>query len=246
VVASTSGLPGWSATHRAGHGWCAQDDLLSVTLDGARDLAVIHQVGRDALRYVSEFRITSYARARSRAMAQYPWRMKPTPAADPTTYETWSLAAQWVGSGAAVAAVLVAMVFGYLTLASSRRSKDAQERATLIAATDARNTPRTLLAAEDDPERARLMVRHQSGEKWLLVNEGPDVAYSVEIDGLTALDKQRLTAIAGDPHSLGPAQTKEFVLVSRLSLSGPANIVVTFRVEAGGSVLRRVLLVPAP
>ena len=90
------------------------------------------------------------------------------------------------------------------------------------------------------------MVRHQFGEKWLLVNEGPDVAYSVEIDGLTALDKQRLTATAGDPHSLGAAQAKEFVLVSRLTLSGPANIVVKFRVEAGGAVLRRVLLVPAP
>jgi len=172
--------------------------------------------------------------------------MNATLAADPTTYEAWSLAAQWVGSGAAVAAVLVAVLFGYLTLATSRRSKDAQERATLTAATDDPNAPRTLLAAEDNPDRVRLVVRRQSGEKWLLVNEGPDVAYSVEIDGLTTLDKRRLTAIAGDPHSLGPTQGKEFVLVSRLTLSGPANIVVTFRVEPGGAVLRRVLLVPAP
>ena len=45
------------------------------------------------------------------------------------------------------------------------------------------------------------------------------------------------------PSELG---RKEFVLVSRFTLSGPANVVVSYRLEPGGSELRRVLQVPAP
>lgn len=170
--------------------------------------------------------------------------MNPTPAADPTTYEVWSLAAQWVGSGAAVAAVLVAVLFGYLTLASNRRSKDAQQRATMVAALDDPNRPQSILA-EHDAGRAVFTIRHKAGETWLLVNEGPDVAYMVGIEGLTDLDKRRLIEVAAEPASLGEGQAKEFVLVSRLTLSGPANVVVLYRLEPGGSQLRRVLHVPA-
>lgn len=178
-------------------------------------------------------------------MLHYPWSMNPTPAADPTTYESWSLAAQWVGSGAAVAAVLVAVLFGYLTLASSRRSKDAQQRATLVAALDDPNRPQSVLA-EHDAGRADFTIRQKAGETWLLVNEGPDIAYLVGIEGLTDLDKHRLQEIAQDPTSLGAGEAKEFVLVSRFTLSGPANVVVSYRLEPGGSELRRVLQVPAP
>ncbi len=171
--------------------------------------------------------------------------MKPTPAADLTTYESWSLAAQWVGSAAAVAAVLVAVLFGYLTLASNRRSKDAQQRATMAAALDDPNRPQSILA-EHDAGRADFTIRHKAGETWLLVNDGPDVAFTVEVEGLTDLDKKRLTEVAAEPASLEVGQAKEFVLVSRYTLSGPANVVVSYRLEAGGSQLRRVLQVSAP
>lgn len=171
--------------------------------------------------------------------------MNPTPAAEPTTYEAWSLAAQWVGASAAVAAVLVAILFGYLTLASNRRSKDAQQRATLVAALGDPNQPQSILA-RSDAGRADFTIRRKAGETWLLMNEGPDVAYLVGIEGLTDLDKHRLREISQDPISLGAGQGKEFVLVSRLTLSGPANVVVSYRLEPGGSELRRVLQVPSP
>lgn len=171
--------------------------------------------------------------------------MNPTPAADPTTYEAWSLAAQWVGSGAAVAAVLVALLFGYLTLASNRRSKDAQQRATMVAALDDPNRPQSILGLNESG-LADFTIRHKAGEIWLLVNEGPDIAYLVEIEGLTDLDKHRLQEVAQDPTSLGAREAKEFVLVSRFTLSGPANVVVSYRLEPGGSQMRRVLQVPAP
>lgn len=164
---------------------------------------------------------------------------------DMTTYEGWSLTAQWVGSGAAVAAVLVAVLFGYLTLASNRRSKDAQQRATIVAALDDPNRPQSVLGRHES-RAADFTVRNSAGERWLLVNEGPDIAYLVEVEGLTDLDKRRLQVVAQDPTSLGSGQTKEFVLVSRFTLSGPANVVVSYRLEPGGSQLRRVLHVPAP
>jgi len=172
--------------------------------------------------------------------------MNLTSAADPTTYEAWSLAAQWVGSSAAVAAVLVAVLFGYLTLANNRRSKDAQQRATMVAALDDPHRPQSTLTANESG-RADLTIRHKTGETWLLVNEGPDVAFMVEIEGFTDLDKKRLVEVAANPASLDEGQAKEFVLVSRLTLSGPANVVVSYRLEGDdGPRLRRVLQVPAP
>lgn len=167
-------------------------------------------------------------------------------ATDLSLYEAWSLGAQWVSAAAAVVAVFVAAVFGWLTLANNRRSRDNQERATLTAATDQQDEPRTLSARRESPNGANLTIRHKSGEHWLLVNDGPDVALTVEIDGLTALDKKRLTTVAAEPDTLSPGEAKEFILVSRLTLTGPANVVVSFRVEPGGSLLRQVLLVPAP
>ncbi|GAA4375099.1 hypothetical protein [Agromyces bauzanensis] len=136
------------------------------------------------------------------------------------------------------------MLFGYLTLASNRRSKDAQQRATLVAALGDPNRAQSILA-DNESGRADFMIRHKAGETWLLVNEGPDVAFMVEIEGLTDLDKKRLIEVAAGPASLGEGQAKEFVLVSRFTLSGPANVVVSYRLEPGGSQLRRVLQVPA-
>ncbi|GAA1214323.1 hypothetical protein [Rhodoglobus aureus] len=172
--------------------------------------------------------------------------MNPGLATDPSGFELWSLAAQWVSAGAAVLAVFVAAVFGWLTLANNRRSKDTQERATLIAATDEQNAPQSLLARRDDPNGARLTIRHTTGEQWQLVNEGPAACIIDEVAGLTAQDKKRLATVAADSDPLNPGDAKDFTLVSRLALSGPANVVVSYRVEPGGSPLRRVFLVPAP
>jgi len=94
--------------------------------------------------------------------------------------------------------------------------------------------------------RVALSVRHKEGETWLLVNDGPDVAYAIEIDGLTDLDKTRLLEVGAERASLAPTETKEFILVSRLTLSGPANVIVSYRLEPGGPLLRRVVQVPAP
>jgi len=165
---------------------------------------------------------------------------------DPSSYELWSLGAQWVSAGAAVFAVFVAAVFGWLTLVNNRRSKDTQERATLIAATDKQDAPQSLRASRDETNGARLTVRHNLGERWQIVNEGPATCIIDDVAGLTTLDKKRLEVVAAEPDSLSPGETKEFILLSRLTLTGPANIVVSFRLEPGGSLLRQVLLVPAP
>lgn len=163
-----------------------------------------------------------------------------------TEYEVASLWAQWVGSGSAALAVVVAAVFGYLTLGNNRRSKDAQQRATMIAAMDKPNQQQSLVAQHPRVGRATLSIRHQTGETWLLINEGPNTVYMVQIDGLTDLDKRRLRAVALEPASLSEGQAKEFVLASRFTLSGPANVVISYRLKPGGSELRRVLEVPAP
>jgi ABC-type enterochelin transport system substrate-binding protein len=142
--------------------------------------------------------------------------------------------------------VFVAAVFGWLTLVNNRRSKDTQERATLIAATDKQDAPQSLRASRDETNGARLTVRHNLGERWQIVNEGPATCIIDDVAGLTTLDKKRLEVVAAEPDSLSPGETKEFILLSRLTLTGPANIVVSFRLEPGGSLLRQVLLVPAP
>lgn len=159
-------------------------------------------------------------------------------------FEQSSLIAQWVGSGSAVAAVLVAVVFGYLTLANTRRSKDTQQRSTMVAAFEAPDSPESILGSNVEAHTS-FSIRQGRGESWLLINEGPDIAYSIQVDGLTDLDKRRLREVARDPGSLGVGDAKEFVLVSRLTLSGPANVVVSYSLEPGGPQLRRVLQVPA-
>lgn len=164
-----------------------------------------------------------------------------------TPYEAGSLWAQWVGSSAGVAAVVVAGFFGFLTYANDRRSRDTQQRATLAAASLEDPAQRqSVLGQPENMGRVALSVRHKEVETWLLVNNGPDVAYAIEIDGLTDLDKTRLLEVSAERASLAPTETKEFVLVSRLTLSGPANVVVSFRLEPGGPLLRRVVQVPAP
>jgi hypothetical protein len=111
---------------------------------------------------------------------------------------------------------------------------------------DEQNAPQSLLARRDDPNGARRTIRHTAGEQWQLVNEGPAACIIDEVAGLTAQDKKRLATVAADSDPLNPGDAKDFTLVSRLALSGPANVVVSYRVEPSGSPLRRVFLVPAP
>lgn len=168
-------------------------------------------------------------------------------ATDPSSFDLWSLAAQWVSAGAAVLAVLVAAVFGWLTLANNRRSRDTQERATLIAATEERTSPPSLVAGREGPNDATLLtIRHQSGEHWLLVNKGSVACILDDVTGLTVQDTKRLAIKTAEFSPLNPGEALEFILVSRLALSGPANIVATYRAQPGGSLVRQVLLVPAP
>lgn len=156
------------------------------------------------------------------------------PLADPTTYEAWSLGAQWAVALAALGYGAVAVVLAVITLATSRRSKDTQQRATLTAASDHPNQSQSPLAENGDAGRASFTVRHKAGERWLLVNDGPNTAYGVQIEGLTELDNMRLQEVSSEPHSPRQGDAREFVLVSRLTLSGPANIRVSFRLEPGG------------
>ena len=164
-----------------------------------------------------------------------------------TPYEAASLWAQWVGSISAALAVFVAALFGSLTYANNRRSRDNQERATLVAAMDGdAGEPRSgILPLERVGDGAEFVVRSDGAQRWLLVNSGSRTARDVQVSGLTALDRERLSGTS-DPGDLAPGQSRGFGLVSRFASSGPANIVVRYRLEAGGPELRRVLQVPAP
>lgn len=143
-------------------------------------------------------------------------------------------------------AVLVAALFGYLTYANNKRSRDNQERASLAAAMSDVGGPRVgLLPTSRGTGGVNFLVRHGGGESWLLMNDGPEAARDLRIDGLTALDKQRLTVDLPEPSVLEAGQACEFMLVSRLTLSGPANVVVHYRLDPDGPELRQVLQVPA-
>jgi hypothetical protein len=144
-------------------------------------------------------------------------------------------------------AVLVAALFGYLTYANNKRSRDNQERASLAAAMNDVGGPRVgLLPTSREPGGVNFLVRHRAGESWLLMNDGPETARDLRIEGLTTLDKQRLTVDLPEPSVLEAGQACEFMLVSRLTLSGPANVVVHYRLDPDGAELRQVLQVPAP
>jgi hypothetical protein len=163
-----------------------------------------------------------------------------------TAYEAASLWAQWVGSISAALAVLVAAVFGYLTYANNRRSRDNQERATLAAAMEDSGRPRAgLLPSSRDDDGLEFGIRRANGNRWLLVNKGPETAWDVRIEGLTALDRQRLDPGGEEQGPLEAGGDREFGLVSRLTLSGPANVVVSYRRRPDGPELRRVLQVPS-
>jgi hypothetical protein len=156
-----------------------------------------------------------------------------------------ALWAQWVGSIAALLGVGAAIIFGIVTLKTSNRSKDTQQRATLTAAVDPMDEDIRVAVAQ--MAKVHWAVRPKGGEYWLLVNEGSEQAWDVSIAGLTDIDQKRLISVAKIPNPVRPAGMISFELVSRLTLSGPANVVVSYSLmpDGSGREFRRVLLVPA-
>ena len=104
---------------------------------------------------------------------------------------------------------------------------------------------RSLLVMAQQQEKVRFSVRSVGGESWQLVNDGTDSAFDVEVAGLTKLDVRRLTSVDPTPADVGAGDALSFTLVSRLTLSGPANVVVNYALSPGGPKARKVLLVPA-
>lgn len=88
-------------------------------------------------------------------------------------------------------------------------------------------------------------IRPNGGERWHLVNDGPGTVHDVRIVGLSDIDRTRLTEVTPPPNPLPQAGVVSFVLVSRLSISGPASIVVTYRLRAKGPDISEVVAVPA-
>ncbi|MHA7985124.1 hypothetical protein ACX9R5_04885 [Rathayibacter sp. CAU 1779] len=161
-----------------------------------------------------------------------------------TAYESASLVTQWISAVAAIFAVAVAIVFGWLTLLNNRRSKDAQERASFAAA-DAAPPPAAEFAHDTtQAPQVTWAVEPRGTEAWLLRNTGTITAFEVTVAGLTDLDNRRLQADSA-PIDIPPTDVLPFDFVSRLSLSGPGNLVIEFAVEHGGQRTRQVVRVPA-
>lgn len=159
-------------------------------------------------------------------------------------YEAASLTTQWITAVATVVAVFVAALFGWLTWLNTRRSKDTQDRATYAAVDSSGPLPADFAQAVAEVGLVNWEVLPHGGETWLLRNSGNSTAHDVSIEGLTDVDKKRLKPV--DLGSLGPTMMGQFRMVSRLSISGPGNAVVTFRLEPDGPTSRRTVRVPAP
>jgi hypothetical protein len=151
-----------------------------------------------------------------------------------------SLWTQWLGLGVSLVVGGVGIYFARLAHITSRLSRDNQERSTLTAA----DAPGILPSPSVVPSIA-WSISPTTGESYSLVNRGFETAYDVTVDGLTELDKKRLTVDNPTP-SLEPFAALAFVLVSRFSLSGPANLVVKHSTEPGGTRIGNVLVVHAP
>jgi len=157
-----------------------------------------------------------------------------------------SLQAQWWGVAAAFLTVIVAAVFGYLTLLNNQRAQDAQNRATRTAVTGTPRRPGRLRQAglRSAPTEVAWAVQ-TAGDQWILVNEGAATAHDVRLTGYTDLDQRRLSVADGAPRTLAPGEALAFSILSRFTVRGPANVVVTFAFEPGAEPARQTLLVPS-
>lgn len=66
----------------------------------------------------------------------------------------------------------------------------------------------------------------------------------VRVEGFTELDKRRLGSVQARD-SLGSGDSLRVTIVSRLSMSGPANVVVSYVHSIPGSRFSDTLLVPS-
>lgn len=76
------------------------------------------------------------------------------------------------------------------------------------------------------------------------MNDGTVDAVDVDLQGLTETDRRRLGAPV-HAGTLAPSEQLEFPFASRFTLSGPGNIVVSWRTASDDTAQRTVLRVPA-
>lgn len=165
---------------------------------------------------------------------------------------TWSdTNAAWVSAAAGVAAVLVAALFGYLTWNNSRRSKDAQQRASFAlqeeeTAQDSRDAMLELirnLGANSDrpqPEASPATVRWRlekgNGDQWLAVNTGNATAYNVRVAGLTDLDNQDITPIDDEGHEIEAGDRLPFYFGRTFASPAVSTAVISWQDSPDGPV----------
>ncbi|TDW28699.1 hypothetical protein [Cryobacterium psychrophilum] len=158
-----------------------------------------------------------------------------------------SLQAEWWGVAASFLTVIVAAIFGFLTLLNNRRALDAQNRAALAAVTAAPRRPGRLRQAALIPANAEVAwaIESVADGQWMLINAGTATAYDVALTGYTDLDQRRISVADGAPRTLAPGEALAFTVLSRFTLRGPANVVVTFAFESGAATVRQTLRAPA-
>ena len=112
-----------------------------------------------------------------------------------TEYQNATLIVQWIGSAASAVSVVVAVIFGWLTLLNTRRSKDNQERSTRTAAAISEQINESIatgIRAAQPGGSATWSVRPAGGEDWFITWVGQNGIMDVRIEGFTELDNRRL------------------------------------------------------
>ena len=164
-----------------------------------------------------------------------------------TEYRNATLILQWIGSAASAVSVVVAVIFGRLILLNTRRSKDNQERSTRTAAAISEQINESIatgIRAAQPGGSATWSVRPAGGEDWFITWVGQNRITDVRIKGFTELDNRRLgpTRACG---TLRSGDSIQITVVSRLSLSRPTNIVVSYAHSRPASRVSDALLVPS-
>lgn len=186
----------------------------------------------------------------------------------------WGLFSQVIGMVTGIGAVVVAIVFGGLTLRATRTADDASERASIASTTETSLSPDDLarigrIAAgltalpggietrggataggtPPPPSRPAQTVRwrlqHRGGVVWDLYNVGDARAYDVTLEGLTTQDRQR---IKSEPSTTNvePGNLVTFTMFTAFSMSGVATLVISWSRTSGGPHETKRLPVVAP
>lgn len=129
---------------------------------------------------------------------------------EPSAFEISGLWAQWVSAGAAVAAVVVAALFGALTLANTRKSNDAQQRASLALDTSPDLVATFERGLRDGPTVEWEVEKGPKPNLWLLMHTGNATAYDVFFYGATDQDQARMYADSSAFASVEPGTSIPF------------------------------------